>query len=426
MSRPRKGPRLYLRPARHDRDAAIYYIRDGSREISTGCGPERYQEAEQALAAYIAAKYAPAYGKSDAGLVDILIDDVIAAYVGEHAPHTAEPGFIAHTAKPILEWWSGKTLADVRGKSCRDYVSWRTEQFVLITKKPRQDGSIPKPRRVSEATARHELSTLRAAINHWHREHGPLPAVPAVTLPEPADPKDDWLTRSQAAQMIKFGRRTRLCGHIPRLVLIGIYTGTRPGAILGLKWLPSTDSGWIDLDAGVLHRRGSDQRRSRKRQPPVRLPDRLLVHLRRWRQADLELAARLKTPVLNVVHYYGDRVQKLRRSWHTIAKAAGVPDATPHIVRHTAATWLMQAGADIYQAAGFLGMSVETLLRVYGHHHPDFQSEVANSARGRNRHTVTGTKPVRAPDTPQKPQANDVNEGPPASVIAMKRRGKPA
>jgi integrase len=37
-------------------------------------------------------------------------------------------------------------------------------------------------------------------------------------------------------------------------------------------------------------------------------------------------------------------------------------------LRHTAATWLMQAGVDRWEAAGFLGMSVEMLDRVYGHH----------------------------------------------------------
>jgi integrase len=38
------------------------------------------------------------------------------------------------------------------------------------------------------------------------------------------------------------------------------------------------------------------------------------------------------------------------------------PDVTPHTWRHTVATWLMQDGADPFKAAGFLGMSVETLL----------------------------------------------------------------
>ena len=32
----------------------------------------------------------------------------------------------------------------------------------------------------------------------------------------------------------------------------------------------------------------------------------------------------------------------------------------------------MQAGVDKWEAAGFLGMNVEMLDRVYGHHHPDY------------------------------------------------------
>jgi integrase len=45
---------------------------------------------------------------------------------------------------------------------------------------------------------------------------------------------------------------------------------------------------------------------------------------------------------------------------------------TPHTLRHTAATWLMQRGVPIWEAAGFLGMSPEVLQQTYGHHHPDY------------------------------------------------------
>jgi integrase len=42
-----------------------------------------------------------------------------------------------------------------------------------------------------------------------------------------------------------------------------------------------------------------------------------------------------------------------------------------HSLRHTAATWLMQAGVDL--GSRWLGMTVEQLEANYGHHHPDFQ-----------------------------------------------------
>jgi len=68
----------------------------------------------------------------------------------------------------------------------------------------------------------------------------------------------------------------------------------------------------------------------------------------------------------------------------TAAKLGG--DVTPHTLRHTAATWLMQGGADIWQASRLLGMTVETLERVYGHHHPGHLAEaVAVMGRGGRR-----------------------------------------
>jgi hypothetical protein len=39
----------------------------------------------------------------------------------------------------------------------------------------------------------------------------------------------------------------------------------------------------------------------------------------------------------------------------------------------------MQTGVSIWRAAGFLGMSVETLDRVYGQHHPDFLADAAEA-----------------------------------------------
>jgi hypothetical protein len=39
----------------------------------------------------------------------------------------------------------------------------------------------------------------------------------------------------------------------------------------------------------------------------------------------------------------------------------------------------MQAGAPMWEAAGFLGMSEKTLRETYGHHHPDYLRGAANA-----------------------------------------------
>jgi integrase len=62
-----------------------------------------------------------------------------------------------------------------------------------------------------------------------------------------------------------------------------------------------------------------------------------------------------------------------------------IDNVTPHTLRHTAATWLMQRGTDLWEAAGYLGMTVEVLERVYGHHHPDHLGEAVNNITRKER-----------------------------------------
>jgi integrase len=220
--------------------------------------------------------------------------------------------------------------------------------------------------------------------------------VPTVTMPSKAPPRMDYfLTRDEVAQRIRAARRSTRTHHIARMLLVGWYTGTRPGATLALRWVPSPTAGWFDLDNGVLHRRGSRTRISSKRQPPARIHARLLPHLRRWHRLDTAKG------FTHVIRYQGDPVKKLRRSWGSVAREAArlaaareskrtgtkaaareVKDG-PHIMRHSCCTWLMAAGVDVYEVSGYTGVSVVVLLSVYGHHHPDFKSTAARATSKR-------------------------------------------
>ncbi len=124
--------------------------------------------------------------------------------------------------------------------------------------------------------------------------------------------------------------------------------------------------------------------RCRKGSPSIPLPPELLAHLRRWKRRGQRFA----------VEWHGEPVTKIAKAFRAVVKDAGLdPDVTPHVLRHTAATWLMQAGTDPWEAAGFLGMTVETLLSRYGHHHPDYLSGARGPfSRHRNRHRNAATE----------------------------------
>ena len=86
--------------------------------------------------------------------------------------------------------------------------------------------------------------------------------------------------------------------------------------------------------------------------------------MRRW--VDKELVGD------HFVEWQGAGVQSVKTAFKKAVRLAQLAGkVTPHTLRHTAATWLMQTGVDKWEAAGFLGMSVEMLDRVYGHHHPN-------------------------------------------------------
>jgi integrase len=152
--------------------------------------------------------------------------------------------------------------------------------------------------------------------------------------------------------------------HIARFVLMGLYTGTRAGAIASASPVRGEGRSFVDLDRGIFYRRAEGMRETNKRQPPVPIPPRLLAHMRRWH--------RKRIAVNHFVEWNGKAVKSVKTGFATAVQLAGINHASPHTLRHTAATWCMQGGAPIWEASGFLGMSEKTLRDTYGHHHPHF------------------------------------------------------
>ncbi|MDB5438235.1 MAG: integrase family protein [Caulobacteraceae bacterium] len=414
MPRSAKGPRLYLRRGRIDSKTRqslpdVWVIRDGQTQRSTGFGPDGLPGAEQALQNYIAAKWAPdevlsVDSRRDPAKVGVA--EVLALFAQQRAPElAADPVTTAGFVKHLTLWWGDKYVADVRRSTCKAYVAWRIEQTVA--------GASKTERKVSPQTARRELETLSSAIGFWHGEDA-LTTRLKVWLPEKPESPRDALTRPQAARLMRAARGwrrnedgswTALSAsaranrrHLARFILIGLYTGTRSAVIRALLWEESPNQAWVDLDAGMIYRRGKLERDHRnKRRPVVKLPTRLLGHLRRWRKIDAALQAARRPSkhaeasgnrsftLASVIHHGGDPIRtKINKGFSAIVADAGLSDeVTPHWLRHTCATWLMEAGVESRQAAAFTGMTTAVLERHYGHHRPDYQSGAASAAGGR-------------------------------------------
>ena len=157
------------------------------------------------------------------------------------------------------------------------FVSGSTDTLPRSSPSPevlQGDPDMPCPRGSSaasrsQATA-HELGVLkgsRALVYH----------VPVATLPEKSPQREDYIDRTEFEGRLAVARATPLLRHLERVLIIGWFSGTRPGAILRLCRPPSTSGGHVDLDHGSLCRpRQAEQETS----PPCHIHTNLVPYRR--------------------------------------------------------------------------------------------------------------------------------------------------
>jgi hypothetical protein len=104
--------------------------------------------------------------------------------------------------------------------------------------------------------------------------------------------------------------------------------------------LPRKGRSFVNLDHGIFYRKPIGKRATKKRQTPAPIPPRLLTHLRRWKSRKLMATC--------FVEFNGKPVASVKRGFQSAVRLASLPGrVTPHTLRHTAATWLMQHGVPI-------------------------------------------------------------------------------
>ena len=265
------------------------------------------------------------------------VGEVLDLYGKGHARRVKAPERIGYSIKALRPWFGPARVSSVKRATCEAYV---------------------RHRGVASDTVRTELAHLNAAIN-WCKKEGVLDTEAQVTLPPKAPPRDRWLSRDEVAKLLRACRRRS--PHLAHFIITSVYTGTRSDAVRNLQFMPNTEGGWVDTERGVMYRRASGAAETRKRTPPIPMPPRLLAHMRRWER----MGARW------VVEHNGRPVGSVKTAWRTMLREAAIEHCSPHDLRRTCATWMMQNAADLWAAAGYLGMTVPMLVEVYGHHHPD-------------------------------------------------------
>lgn len=343
MPRCNMGPRL----KRNGRGNYEIHWTEAGRSKRSSTGTSDLQSAEKVLGAFLLLDERAAM-TAEAGklLVCTALGDEHAPapdYWHEHVqPNVIDKDSARYAYAKLLKHFGPIAVADIMPADVSAYVA------------ARRAGRIGKPS-VNHTISR-ELSVLNAAINHAVKaKRLPRADQPFIKLPGTSPPRDRWLSYDEADALLTAALE-RVDPHTPkgtlprvyRFVSLALGTAGRKGALLGLQRRQ------VDIAGGMIHLNPASRAQTKKHRARVPISDALMPALERT----------LAEIAPDTEAYLLDHPGCIRTAFENAVERAGLGrDVTPHVLRHTKATWMAQGGASMFDIAGVLGDSVETVTK---------------------------------------------------------------
>lgn len=206
----------------------------------------------------------------------------------------------------------------------------------------------------SASTISRNLSVLRSAIFWAEREKWVVNGF-KFRMPVSKGPRRErWITKEEARTLLNACKKRGM--HLYTFTLLALSTAARKSAITDLKW-DAVDFKRKLIDFSAIAG-GKNKRRS-----VVPMNDELFEHMKIMRNFSVSD---------HVIEYAGKQVTTIYKVFKRAANDAGVKDVSPHIMRHTAATWMIMDGVPLREIARFLGDTEEMVEKVYGKHSPQY------------------------------------------------------
>lgn len=356
MPRANQGPRLRI----NDRGVHEIHWTDNGRSRRSSTGARDLQSAEKVLGNFLLldGREKLAANNNGALLVCMALGDELtsaADYWHEHvAPNVIDKDSARYAYAKLLKHFGHIAVADIMPADVTAYVE------------ARRAGRLGRPS-VNHTISR-ELSVLNAAINHAVKaKRLPKADQPFIKLPGVSPPRDRWLTFDEADALLDAARGDgEALPRIYRFVALALNTASRKSAVLSLT------RGQVNMPGGMIQLNPPGRAQTKKRRPRVPISDALKPIL------ETTLAQIGDKPDAHLLDHGGC----IRTSFEgAVDRAKLGRDVTPHTLRHTKATWMAQAGVSMFDIAGVLGDSVETVIKTYAHHHPDFLRSAINTGR---------------------------------------------
>lgn len=208
----------------------------------------------------------------------------------------------------------------------------------------------------SHSTCNHYMAVIRAVLRKAQFEWEWVSQIPKVPMYRTRLPEPRWLTREQFERLVEF-----LPPHTADLARIAVATGLRRSNITGLSW------DRVDLEERRAYIPGSQAKG--KKGIPVALNDDAIEVLKRWRGEHEHW----------VFVWKGRRItQVATKAWRAACVKAGLAGLRFHDLRHTWASWQVQAETPLSVLQDLGGWSSFEMVRRYAHLSPGHLREYAN------------------------------------------------
>lgn len=213
---------------------------------------------------------------------------------------------------------------------------------------------------IQDGTIHTELGHLRMVLL-WAVKRRLIRGAPHIERPSKPPPREAHLSKAEARRLIEGAGMP----HVRLFIILGLATGARSAAILGLTW------DRCDFDRGLIHLKDPEMIQPHK--------GRAVVPMNRTTRAAL-LEARRGALSPYVIEWAGRRVLSVKRGMASASKRAGLPGVSPHMLRHSAAVHMAEAGRSMEEIAQYLGHSdVNVTRNVYARFSPTYLREAASA-----------------------------------------------
>ena len=367
MPRHNQGP--YLSDDRNE--AGFYEVRwtenGRSKRKSTG-------QADRRLAQRVYAEFLLALDSEDLSAGGITVARCIDAYLADRTD-TMDPKGQSKNYGYVRAFFGDMLVTEIEQEDVARYLAVRAKGDLTWL----ADGKVRGGRRAQPQSVRNEIAALTTAVRYCARKRkfrdtngAPLLKLahcPDFELPAGSRPRDRWLAREEAARFLAACRAlpagsTEDPARLPRVyrfAAMALYTAARKESIHTLtldRIVIQTDPEKIAAgDYGMINFQEPGRTVTKKRRGWVPIAAELYPILQR-----------VMSEATSV--YYMDRPTPINDPFKAAAKRSGVAGVTPHVLRHTWATWAAQDGVPLYTIAGVLHDTIATVEAHYAHHAP--------------------------------------------------------